>query len=697
MQSLGKNLVIVESPAKARTIGNLLNKKKYDVIASVGHIRDLPKSTLGIDIEDNFEPKYITIRGKGPVVKELKSKAKKADKIYLATDPDREGEAISWHLAHILDIDEKDPVRIEFNEITKDAVTKALKNPRNIDLDLVDAQQARRTLDRLVGYKISPLLWKKIRRGLSAGRVQSVAVKLVCERETEIDNFKPEEYWKIKLDLVHDKIKFEAEFYGIDKNGKDEKLKLENREAVDKILDKMGKKEIEVRDVKVGTRKRNPYLPYTTSTLQQDAHRRLNFSSKKTMAVAQQLYEGISIDSQGTEGLITYMRTDSTRLSKEAVDSTKEYLINKYGDKYTNGGKTYDGKKSKESQDAHEAVRPTSVLKEPINIKEYLTSDQYKLYKLIWERFVSSQMPAAVYDTLTVNLNDNDIVFRTSGSKLKFDGFLKVYGNTEGENENDIPMLEEKEKIKISKINPKQHFTQPPARYTEASLIKILEELGIGRPSTFSPTIGTILSREYVKLENKAFMPTELGKLVNELLDEYFGKVINEEFTANLEKKLDDIAQGDVEWKNVVSNFYDDFHVLLEKAEEEIKEIEIKDEETDEICEKCGRNMVIKHGRFGKFLACPGYPECKNTKAIVKSLGVQCPKCGKDIIKRTSKKGRVFYGCSGYPDCDFVSWNEPIKEPCPKCNGLVTKKVTKNKETLKCLNEKCDYEEIKSL
>lgn len=695
---MGKSLVIVESPAKAKTIGNLLNSRKYTVVASVGHIRDLPKSTLGIDIENNFEPKYITIRGKGPVVKDLKSKAKKSDHVLLATDPDREGEAISWHLAHILGIDEKDKVRIEFNEITKDAVTKAIENPRTIDLDLVDAQQARRILDRLVGYKISPLLWKKIKWGLSAGRVQSVAVKLVCDREEEIDNFIPEEYWKIKAFLKSRNENFEAEFYGVEGKSKDEKIELKNKEEVDEVLSNIDKKQFLVRDVKLGTRRRNPYVPYTTSTLQQDAYRRLNFSSKKTMAVAQQLYEGIDIKGEGTEGLITYMRTDSTRISSEAVAKTKSFVIEKYGEEYSNGGRTYEGKKSKESQDAHEGIRPTSTFKEPINIKSYLTDDQYKLYKLIWERFVSSQMTAAIYDTISINLVENGYVFRTSGSKLKFDGFLRVYGR-ENSNEKDkeVPILEKGEMVDLKKIEPKQFFTQPPARFSEASLIKTLEELGIGRPSTFAPTIGTILSRQYVALDNKAFVPTELGILVNDLLIEYFAGVINEEFTANLEDRLDDIANGQLKWKNVVSNFYDEFHVLLEKAEEEIEKIEIKDEETDVICDKCGKNMVIKHGRYGKFLACPGYPDCKNTKPIVEEIGVKCPKCSKELIKRKSKRGRVFYGCSGYPDCDFVSWDEPIKEPCPKCKGLLTRRKTKTKETIKCTNEQCDYEEIKKL
>ncbi len=692
---MSKNLVIVESPAKARTIGGLLDSKKYNIVASVGHIRDLPKSSLGIDIDNNYEPKYITIRGKGPVVKDLKAKAKKADRVLLATDPDREGEAISWHLAHILKIEEDEPVRIEFNEITKEAVTKAIENPRTLDLDLVDAQQARRILDRLVGYKISPLLWKKIRRGLSAGRVQSVAVKLICDREEEIEKFNPEEYWSIKLNLIHDGKEFEAEFYGKEINGKDEKIELPKRESVDTVLSSLDKEKIKVRDLKKGSRRRNPNAPYTTSTLQQDAYRRLNFSSRKTMVIAQQLYEGIDIKGEGTIGLITYMRTDSTRISDEAIAKTKKYILDKYGEKYSNGGKNYSGKKS--AQDAHEAIRPTSTYRDPIDIKGYLTDEQYRLYKLIWERFVSSQMAPAKYDTISVNLINEGYVFRSSGSILKFDGFLKLYGKDENDKDKEIPELKESELVNINKIDPKQHFTQPPARFTEASLIKTLEELGIGRPSTFAPIIGTITARDYVELENRSFKPTELGVLVNNLLVEYFDDIINEEFTAELEDRLDNIAEGKLEWKSVVSSFYEDFHGLLEKAEEEIEEMEIKDEVTDEICEKCGKNMVIKHGRYGKFLACPGYPECKNTKPIVDKLGIDCPKCGKDIIKRRSRKGRVFFGCSGYPECDFVSWDEPIKDKCPECSSLLTKKRTKTKETVKCFNKDCGYEDTKDI
>ena len=549
-----KNLVIVESPAKAKTIGKFLGKN-YKVKASVGHVRDLPKSTLGIDIENNYKPKYITIRGKGPVVKELKDEAKKSDKIFLATDPDREGEAISWHLAHILGIPEDELVRIEFNEITKDAVLNAIKKPRAIDKNLVDAQQARRILDRLVGYKISPLLWRKIRKGLSAGRVQSVAVKLICDREKEIEVFVPQEYWTIKALLKKDNIPFEANFYGVVEDGKDRKVEISNKEEVDKIIESIDKDNFIVDSIKKGTRKKNPYAPFTTSTLQQESSKRLGFSTKKTMIIAQQLYEGIDIKGEGTVGLITYIRTDSTRISDEAVKQAKSFIIDNYGKKYSNGGKNYINKSKKEAQDAHEGIRPTSVLRKPEEIKSSLTLDQYKLYDLIWRRFVSSQMTPAKYDTISVRIISNGNVFRASGSKLNFDGFLKVYNNQD-DNDNDleIPNLVKGEKLNVNKIEPSQHFTQPPSRYTEASLIKTMEELGIGRPSTYAPIISTILNREYVILNNKSFEPTELGILVNDLLGEYFGEIINEEFTAELEEKLDEIAEGKYKWQ-VVDDF----------------------------------------------------------------------------------------------------------------------------------------------
>lgn len=690
-----KNLVIVESPAKAKTIERFLGKN-YKVLASIGHIRDLPKSSLGIDIDKQFEPKYITIRGKGPVIKELKDEAKKSKKIFLATDPDREGEAISWHLAHILGIDDKEKVRVEFNEITKDAVTNAIKKPRTIDLSLVDAQQARRILDRLVGYKISPLLWRKIRKGLSAGRVQSVAVKLICNREDEIQKFIPEEYWSIKVKLEKNKEIFEANFYGENINGKETKIELKTKSDVDNILEKIDKNNFIVRNVKKGTKKRNPYPPYTTSTLQQDASKKLGFSTKKTMIVAQQLYEGIDIKREGSVGLITYMRTDSTRISKEAIQAANLFIKENFGEKYTDGGRDYTNKSKKDSQDAHEGIRPTSIIRTPSLIKDSLTQDQFKLYKLIWERFLGSQMTPAIYNTISVTIESNNILFKASGSKLMFDGFLKIY-TTSDEEEKDmqIPLLNIEDKLKAKDVSSNQHFTQPPARYTEASLIKTLEELGIGRPSTFAPTIATILARNYVVLDKKSFVPTELGILVNDLLIEYFKDIVNEEFTAELEEKLDEIAEGNLPWVKVVESFYKDFDLFLKKAEEEIKEIEIQDEISDVICEKCGRNMVIKHGRFGKFLACPGYPECKNTKAIVDELNVKCPKCDGNLVKRRSKRGRVFYGCSNYPNCDFVLWDEPVEEKCPQCGGIMVVKKSKKEKTVKCINKECEYTDVK--
>ncbi len=690
-----KNLVIVESPAKAKTIERFLGKN-YKVVASVGHIRDLPKSSLGIDIDKQFEPKYITIRGKGPIIKELKDYAKKSKKIFLATDPDREGEAISWHLAHILGIDEKEKARVEFNEITKDAITNAIKKPRAIDLSLVDAQQARRILDRLVGYKISPLLWRKIRKGLSAGRVQSVAVKLICNRENEIQNFIPEEYWSIKVKLEKDKETFEANFYGENINGKETKIELKTKSDVDNILEKIDKNNFIVRNVKKGTKKRNPYPPYTTSTLQQDASKKLGFSTKKTMIVAQQLYEGIDIKGEGSVGLITYMRTDSTRISKEAIQAANLFIKENFGEKYTDGGRDYTNKSKKDSQDAHEGIRPTSIIRTPSLIKDSLTQDQFKLYKMIWERFLGSQMTPAIYNTISVTIESNNILFKASGSKLMFDGFLKIY-TTSDEEEKDmqIPLLSIEDKLKAKDVSSNQHFTQPPARYTEASLIKTLEELGIGRPSTFAPTIATILARDYVILDKRSFVPTELGILVNDLLIEYFKDIVNEEFTAELEEKLDEIAEGNLPWVKVVESFYKDFDLFLKKAEEEIKEIEIQDEISDVICEKCGRNMVIKHGRFGKFLACPGYPECKNTKAIVDELNVKCPKCDGNLVKRRSKRGRVFYGCSNYPNCDFVLWDEPVEEKCPQCGGIMVVKRSKKEKTVKCINKECEYVDVK--
>lgn len=692
---MAKNLVIVESPAKAKTISKFLGKN-YKVKASVGHVRDLPKSKLGVDIENDFEPSYITIRGKGPVIKELKSEAKKADKIFLATDPDREGEAISWHLAYILGLSDEDDIRVEFNEITKDTIKNAIKNPRKINKDLVDAQQARRILDRLVGYQISPLLWKKVKKGLSAGRVQSVATKIICDREKEIEEFEPQEYWSIEAEHRKGSRNFRSSFYGSDEDGKEKKVELKKREDVDKVLSEIKGKDFVVDKVKRGKRSRNPYKPYTTSSLQQDASRKLGFSTKKTMMIAQQLYEGIDIKGKGTIGLVTYIRTDSTRLSDEAVSKAGEFIASVYGDKYLGSDKKPAPKgPKKEIQDAHEAIRPTDVYSTPDEIKESLSRDQFKLYKLIWARMVSSQMAKAEFETMNLSIKVGRHLFKANGSKIIFDGFLKVYSEEESKDV-ILPDLEEGEKVQVEKIDPKQHFTQPPPRYTEATLVKTMEELGIGRPSTYSPTISTILSRGYVYLEKKAFVPTELGILVTELLEEYFKGILNKEFTAYLEKQLDKVGSGDENWKETIREFYKGFSKDLAHAEEEMKDVELKDEVTDEICEKCGRNMVIKMGRYGKFLACPGYPECQNAKPLVKDIDVDCPLCEKGkIVERRSKKGRIFYGCSEYPDCNFVVWDKPIKEKCPKCGSLLLSRYSKKGTKVYCSNKECDYTDIR--
>ncbi len=691
---MAKNLVIVESPAKAKTISKFLGRN-YKVAASVGHVRDLPKSKLGVDIEENFNPNYITIRGKGPVIKELKAEAKKADKIFLATDPDREGEAISWHLAYILGLENDDNIRVEFNEITKDTIKEAIKKPRKINQDLVDAQQARRVLDRLVGYQISPILWKKVKRGLSAGRVQSVATKIICDREKEIEEFEPVEYWSIETTNKKGNKKYTSNFYGKLENGKETKMELPDRKTVDEVLDHIKEKDFIVENIKTGSRTRNPYPPHTTSSLQQDASRKLGFSTKKTMMVAQQLYEGIDVKGKGTIGLVTYIRTDSTRLSNEAINKSKEFITTEFGEEYLGKGARARRRSDVESQDAHEAIRPTDIFNHPDDIKESLSRDQYRLYKLIWSRTVASQMAPAKFKTMGISIKAGDYIFRSNGSQIAFEGFLKVYGD---DNPKDVilPVLEEGEKVKVEKIDPKQHFTQPPPRYTEASLVKLLEELGIGRPSTYAPTISTILSRGYVFLEKKAFVPTELGIIVTELLEEYFKDILDKEFTADLEKELDKVSTGNAEWKETISNFYEKFSKDLAIAEEEMKDVELKDEVTDEICEKCGRNMVIKMGRYGKFLACPGYPECKNAKPIVKDMGIECPKCedGK-VVERRSKKGRIFYGCSEYPKCEFVSWDKPIKDKCPKCESMLFSKYSKKGDKVYCSNIDCDFEEIR--
>lgn len=686
---MAKNLVIVESPAKAKTIGKFLGTN-YKIKSSVGHIRDLPKSKLGIDIENEFDPQYITIRGKGPLLAELKKEAKKADKVYLATDPDREGEAISWHLAKALNLDLNDLNRIEFNEITKTAVKNAIKHPRKINQDLVDAQQARRVLDRLVGYKISPLLWKKVMKGLSAGRVQSVVTKIVCEREKEISEFVPEEYWSIEASLSKSNKKFVAKYHGQKRNGKISKLELKNKDDVDQILGRIKAEAFEVENVKETEKKRNPYPPYTTSTLQQDASKRLGFTTKKTMQIAQQLYEGVDVKGVGTLGLITYIRTDSYRLSDEALQNAKEFILNNYDERYYSGEKRYSRGK-KDIQDAHEAIRPSYVEYKPLDIKESLSRDQYKLYNLIWQRFLASQMSPAIIDNKSITFNNNDEIFKSSGSVVRFDGFMKVFEITD-EDILKLPEFEVGDVLKAAAIDSKQHFTKPPARYTEASLIKVMEELGIGRPSTYAPTIATILARRYVSLEAKQFYPTELGILVTELLDQYFTKVMDKEFTAKMEDDLDEVEEGTQEWRATVKDFYQNFEKELVVAEEEISKIEIKDEVSDIPCDKCGSLMVKKRGKFGEFLACPNYPECKNTKPIIKPVGVKCPKCKQgEIIEKLSKKGRKFYGCDQYPECDFVSWDLPSTKPCPECQGMMIIKFGKNTKTIKCTE--CDYNE----
>lgn len=681
-----KSLVIVESPSKAKTIHKYLGKN-YKVEASMGHIRDLPKSQLGIDIEKNFEPKYITIRGKGPIIEKLKKEAKNASKIYLATDPDREGEAISWHLASLLNIDINEKCRIEFHEITKNAIQNAIKNPRKIDMNLVDAQQARRILDRLVGYNISPLLWKKIKRGLSAGRVQSVATRLICDREKEIEDFKPEEYWSISAYLYKEKKSqsFEAKFYGT----KDGKVELKNENDVNKIVEDLTDDYV-VENVKIGTKKRNPSPPFITSTMQQEASKTLGFTAKKTMMIAQQLYEGIEIKGEGSLGLITYMRTDSTRVSDEAKKAAYEYILRKYGKEYANPNATYS-KKGGNVQDAHEAIRPTYIDLDPEKIKDSLKPDQYKLYKLIWSRFLASQMSPALYDTMNVDIINKNYVFKASGSKIKFAGFMAVYTDDE-ENENEdkmLPMLNSGDFLKLKELKPEQHFTQPPARYTEATLIKELEEKGIGRPSTYAPIISTLLERGYVIKEKKNLKPTELGFIVTDVMKEFFPDIVDVKFTAQMEEQLDRIEEGIEKWCDVIDEFYNGFNDSLKIAEEQMKDIEIKDEETDIKCEFCGRNMVIKYGRYGKFLACPGFPECKNTKPLYEEIGVTCPKCGGKIIIKKSKKGKIYYACENSSNCGTMFWDRPISETCPKCGALLVEKYSKGRKIIKCSN--CDY------
>ncbi|MGO4937109.1 type I DNA topoisomerase [Fundicoccus sp. Sow4_H7] len=679
-----KNLVIVESPTKAKTINKYLGRN-YKVVASKGHLRDLPKSKMGVDIENKFEPHYISIRGRGDTIKELRKLAKQSDKVYLAADPDREGEAIAWHLSHLLNLPEGEENRVVFNEITKDTVKEAFKSPRKIDQDLVDAQQARRILDRIVGYSISPLLWKKIKGGLSAGRVQSTTLKLIIDRENEIRNFVPEEYWLIPAVFQKGRSSFDANFYSF----KGERTELANEAIVNDIVSHINQEEdFVVTNVVKNERKRKSPNPYTTSTLQQDASNRLNFRTSKTMMIAQQLYEGITIN-RTTIGLITYMRTDSTRIAPSAMNAASDFIKSEYGNQYSQAKGRAN--QSAAGQDAHEAIRPSDVTLTPEKIKDSLSKDQYKLYNLIWSRFVASQMSDAVYDTVRADLTQNEVVFRASGSRIKFDGFLKVY-STDSKKDNYLPELEVNDIVKLKEFETNQMFTQPPARYTEASLIKVLEENGIGRPSTYSPTIETLRKRYYVKLVSKKFEPTELGEIVNSVLSEYFPQIVNSEFTAGMENTLDEIEEGKREWVGVLDEFYSSFEQDLKKAEVNMEEITIKDEPAGFDCPVDGHPMVIKIGRYGKFYACSNFPECRHTEPIVKKIGVTCPTCHEgQVIERESKKKRIFYGCDRYPACEFVSWDKPIGRDCPKCDHYLVEKIVRKQRQIVCSN--CDYAE----
>lgn len=681
-----KNLVIVESPSKAKTIGKFLGRS-YKVVASLGHIRDLPKSRMGVDVENNYHPDYISIRGKGDVIKELRKDAKNAKAIYLASDPDREGEAIAWHVSNILKLDGKQKNRVTFNEITKDAVKEAFREPRTINMDLVDAQQARRVLDRLVGYSISPILWKKVKKGLSAGRVQSVALNLIIQRENEIKQFKPEEYWTIDAEFAHGKDRFQASFYG--EGGK--KVRLHNNDDVQAVLGKLDKrKNFNITKVVRKERKRQPQPPYTTSTMQQDANRQLNFRTRKTMMAAQMLYEGIDIKQGAPVGLITYMRTDSTRIASIAKHEASQFIHEKYGGEYA-AIKPVKGKLPEGAQDAHEAIRPTSVYRTPAEMKPYLTNDQYKLYSLIWSRFVASQMTPQVVDTMTVDLEQAGVDFRATGSKVKFPGFTKVYKRGE-EKDNLLPDLDEGDAAKMVSDNPEQHFTQPPARYTEAALIKTLEQNGVGRPSTYAPTLDTIQRRYYVRLVSRHFEPTELGEIVNRIIEQQFPEIVNAKFTADVEGELDQVEEGKQNWIKVVDSFYQPFSKEVKDAEEKVDKIQMRDELAGMDCEICGAPMVVKMGRYGKFYACSRFPKCRNTKAIVKDTGVTCPKCHQGtVVERKSKKNRVFYGCSRYPDCDFVSWDKPIGRQCPKDGHFLVEKKVKGGKQVVCPNG--DYQE----
>lgn len=689
---MAKYLVIVESPAKVKTIKKFLGKN-YEVVASNGHVRDLPKSQMGIDIDHDFEPKYITIRGKGDILAKLRKEVKKADKIYLATDPDREGEAISWHLSQALKLEDKRMQRISFNEITQSAVKTSLKQPRNIDMNLVDAQQTRRIVDRMVGYKISPLLWAKVKRGLSAGRVQSVALRIVCDREEEINAFIPEEYWSLdaRLAISGEKKPLLAKFHG-DENGK---LAISSGEEAEQIAQAVLKEPFQVLEVKKGERVKKAPLPFTTSTLQQEASKALNFPISKTMRIAQQLYEGVDIKGQGTVGLITYLRTDSVRISEEADRQAREYIGQAYGERYV-ATQTALKQNGNKIQDAHEAIRPSDISRTPALVKDSLSRDQFRLYQLIWKRFAASRMAPAVYETTNVKIGAGKYRFGVAASKIAFDGFMSVYTSDEDEKEDNnvlIKSIDRDTELSVEEIDKKQHFTQPPAHYTEASLVRALEELGIGRPSTYSPTITTLLGRRYIVKEAKNLYVTELGEVVNQIMKESFPTIVDEHFTANMESLLDGVEEGKVNWKTVVRNFYPDLESAVEIAEKDLEKIEIEDEVSDVICEQCGRNMVVKYGPHGKFLACPGFPDCRNTKPYLEKIGVACPKCGKEVVLRKTKKGRKYFGCEDNPECDFMSWARPVAEKCPKCGGYMVIKGSK----VVCADEQCGYVTDKKL
>lgn len=679
-----KYLVIVESPTKAKTIEKYLGRN-YKVVASKGHLRDLPKSKMGIDIDNDYEPHYISIRGKGPLIKELKKYANKAEKIYIASDPDREGEAIAWHLAHLLKLDPTDNIRVTYNEITKDAVKEAIKHPRPIDMDLVDAQQARRILDRLVGYNLSPMLWKKVKKGLSAGRVQSVALHMIIQREKEIRAFKPEEYWTVEGKFLKNRKTFTASA----SKYKGKKLDLKNEDDVKEFMQEIKTRDFEVQNVTEKERRRFPSKPFTTSSMQQEAAKKINFRSRKTMMVAQQLYEGIKVGRGAAEGLITYMRTDSTRISQSAKNQAQAFIEANYGKDYL--GHRKNDKQASGAQDAHEAIRPSNISRTPESIEKYLTKDQMKLYSLIWSRFMASQMAPAVYDTVACDLVQNEATFRANGSKIKFPGYQKVYKEANNK-DNILPALKNGEMVKSKDIEPSQHFTQPPARYTEASLIKTLEEQGVGRPSTYSPTIETLIKRYYVKLEAKRFEPTELGEIVNDLITDSFPDIVDTQFTADLESELDEIETDKKAWVDVIDSFYQPFSKELDTAWDKMDKVVIKDEPAGFKCPECDHDMVIKLGRYGKFYACSNFPDCRHTEAIVKEIGVKCPTCGKgEVVERKSKKNRLFFGCSRYPDCDFVDWNKPVGRECPKCQHYLVEKKKRGSKQVICSN--CDYKE----